>query len=65
MDPIELIEELNKIIKNNRKVVQDVVLTEGATDYTNYKYMMGQLKGLDNVEQEFKEFLQKRRIQVE
>jgi|TARA_R100000655_G_scaffold64214_1_gene102743 hypothetical protein len=65
MDPIELIEELNKIIKNNRKAVQDVVLTEGATDYTNYKYMMGQLKGLDNVEQEFKEFLQKRRIQVE
>ena len=65
MDPIELIEELNKIIKNNRKVVQDVVLTEGATDYTNYKYMMGQLKSLENVEQEFKEFLQKRRIQVE
>jgi|TARA_X000001388_G_scaffold20912_1_gene13835 hypothetical protein len=65
MDPIELIEELNRIIKNNRKVVQDVVLTEGATDYTNYKYMMGQLKSLENVEQEFKEFLQKRRIQVE
>ena len=65
MDPIELIEELNKIIKNNRKVVQDVVLTEGATDYTNYKYMMGQLKSLENVEQEFKEFLQKRRIQVQ
>ena len=65
MDPIELIEELNRIIKNNRKVVQDVVLTEGATDYTNYKYMMGQIKGLDNVEQEFKEFLQKRRIQFE
>ena len=65
MDPIELIEELNRIIKNNRKVVQDVVLTEGAPDYTNYKYMMGQLKSLENVEQEFKEFLQKRRIQVE
>ena len=65
MDPIELIEELNRIIKNNRKVVQDVVLTEGATDYTNYKYMMGQLKSLENVEQEFKEFLQKRRIQFE
>ena len=65
MDPLELIEELNRIIKNNRKVVQDVVLTEGATDYTNYKYMMGQLKSLENVEQEFKEFLQKRRIQVE
>ena len=45
--------------------MQDVVLTEGATDYTNYKYMMGQLKSLENVEQEFKEFLQKRRIQVE
>ena len=65
MDPIELIEELNRIIKNNRKVVQDVVLTEGATDYTKYKYKMGQLKSLENVEQEFKEFLQKRRIQVE
>jgi hypothetical protein len=27
--------------------------------------LIGQLKSLDNVEQEFKEFLQKRRIQVE
>jgi len=65
MDPIELIEELNKIIKSNRKLVEDVVLTGGATDYTNYMYLMGKLKSLDNVEQEFKEFLQKRRIQVE
>ena len=65
MDPIELIEALNRIIKNNKKAVNDVVLTDAATDYTNYKYMMGQLKGLDNVEQEFKEFLQKRRIQFE
>ena len=65
MDPIELIEELNRIIKNNKKAVHDVVLTDAATDYTNYKYMMGQLKGLDNVEQEFKEFLKKRRIQFE
>jgi hypothetical protein len=65
MDPLELIEELNKILKNNKRTVKDVVLTGGATDYTNYMYLMGQLKSLDNVEQEFKEFLQKRRIQVE
>ena len=65
MDPIELIEELNKILKSNRKLVEDVVLTGGATDYTNYMYLMGKLKSLDNVEQEFKEFLQKRRIQFE
>jgi len=65
MDPIELIEELNKILKSNRKLVEDVVLTGGATDYTNYMYLMGKLNSLDNVEQEFKEFLQKRRIQVE
>ena len=65
MDPIELIEELNKILKNNRKAVKDVLLTGGATDYTNYMNLIGQLKSLDNVEQEFKEFLQKRRIQVE
>tara|TARA_R100001015_G_scaffold14276_1_gene6489 strand:+ start:55 stop:252 length:198 start_codon:yes stop_codon:yes gene_type:complete len=65
MDPLELIEELNKILKNNKRTIEDVVLTGGATDYTNYMYLMGQLKSLDNVEQEFKEFLQKRRIQVE
>ena len=65
MDPIELIEELNKILKNNRKLVHDVVLTGGASDYNNYMYLMGKLKSLDNVEQEFKEFLQKRRIEVE
>ena len=65
MDPIELIEELNRILKNNKKLVHDVVLTGGATDYTNYMYLMGKLKSLENVEQEFKEFLQKRRIQVE
>jgi|TARA_B100001057_G_C22607045_1_gene855096 hypothetical protein len=65
MDPLELIEELNKILKNNKRTIEDVVLTGGATDYTNYMYLMGQLKSLDNVEQEYKEFLQKRRIQVE
>ena len=65
MDPLELIEELNKILKNNRKAVHDVILTGGATDYTNYMNLIGQLKSLDNVEQEFKEFLQKRRIEVE
>ena len=65
MDPLELIEQLNKILKNNKRTVKDVVLTGGATDYTNYMYLMGQLKSLDNVEQEYKEFLQKRRIQVE
>ena len=57
MDPLELIEELNKILKNNKRTIEDVVLTGGATDYTNYMYLMGQLKSLDNVEQEFKEFL--------
>tara|TARA_E500000318_G_C3456027_1_gene170705 strand:+ start:420 stop:617 length:198 start_codon:yes stop_codon:yes gene_type:complete len=65
MDPLELIEELNKILKNNKRTIEDVVLTGGATDYTNYMYLMGQLKSLDNVEQEYKDFLQKRRIQVE
>ena len=47
MDPLELIEELNKILKNNKRTVKDVVLTGGATDYTNYMYLMGQLKSLD------------------
>ena len=65
MDPIELIEELNKILNNNKRTLEDVVLTGGATDYTNYMYLMGQLKSVDNVEQEYKECLQKRRIQAE
>jgi len=65
MDPLELIEELNKILKNNKRTIEDVVLTGGATDYTNYMNLIGQLASLDFIEQETQDFLQKRRINVE
>tara|TARA_R110000803_G_scaffold33048_3_gene72513 strand:+ start:232 stop:432 length:201 start_codon:yes stop_codon:yes gene_type:complete len=65
MDPIELIEELKKIIRNKKTDISEVILTGGAQDYTNYSNLIGQIKSLDYVEQEVRHFLQKRRINVE
>ena len=62
MDVIDLIEELNKIIKTKRQDIADVLLTGGVENYSNYQNLVGQLKSLDHIEQEVKEFLQKRKM---
>ena len=62
MDVIDLIEELNKIIKTKRQDIADVLLTGGVENYSNYQNLVGQLKSLDHIEQEVKDFLQKRKM---
>jgi hypothetical protein len=62
MDVLDLIEELNKIIKTKRQDIADILLTGGVEDYTNYQNLVGQLKSLDYIEQEVKDFLQKRKM---
>jgi len=65
MDPIDLVKEIRKIISEKRIDISDVILTGGVEDYTNYSNLVGQLKSLDYVEQEVRDFLQKRRIDVD
>ena len=62
MDVLDLIEELNKIIKTKRQDIADVLLTGGVENYSNYQNLVGQLKSLDHIEQEVKDFLQKRKM---
>ena len=62
MDVLDLIEELNKIIKTKRQDISDVLLTGGVENYSNYQILVGQLKSLDHIEQEVKDFLQKRKM---
>ena len=62
MDVVELIEELNKIIRTKRQDIADIILTGGVEDYTNYQNLVGQLKALNHVEQEVKDLLQKRKM---
>jgi DUF1009 family protein len=62
MDVVELIEELNKIIRTKRQDISDILLTGGVEDYTNYQNLVGQLKSLNYVEQEVKDLLQKRKM---
>jgi hypothetical protein len=62
MDVIDLIEELNKIIKTKRQDIADVLLTGGVENYSNYQNLVGQIKSLDHIEQEVKDFLQKRKM---
>ena len=59
MDVVELIEELNKIIRTKRQDIADILLTGGVEDYTNYQNLVGQLKSLDHIEQELKDLLDK------
>ena len=62
MGVLDLIEELNKIIKTKRQDIADILLTGGVEDYTNYQNLVGQVKSLDYIEQEVKDFLQKRKM---
>lgn len=62
MDVLDLIEELNKIIKTKRQDISDVLLTGGVENYSNYQNLVGQIKSLDHIEQEVKDFLQKRKM---
>tara|TARA_R100001086_G_C11751369_1_gene235461 strand:- start:437 stop:634 length:198 start_codon:yes stop_codon:yes gene_type:complete len=62
MDVVEFIEALNKIIRNRRQDLSDIILTGGVEDYTNYQNLVGQLKSLDHIEQEVKDILQKRKM---
>ena len=62
MDVVELIEELNKIIRTKRQDIADIILTGGVEDYTNYQNLVGQLKSLAHIEQEVKDLLQKRKM---
>ena len=62
MDVLDLIEELNKIIKTKRQDIADILLTGGVENYSNYQNLVGQLKSLDHIEQEVKDFLQKRKM---
>ena len=62
MDILDLIEELKKIIKTKRQDINDVILTGGVENYSNYQNLVGQLKSLDHIEQEVRDFLQKRKV---
>jgi|TARA_R110001583_G_scaffold86373_3_gene225704 DUF1009 family protein len=62
MDILDLIEELKKIIKTKRQDISDVILTGGVENYSNYQNLVGQLKSLDHIEQEVRDFLQKRKV---
>jgi len=65
MNPIDLIKEIKKIISEKRMDISDVILTGGVEDYNNYSNLVGQLKSLDFIEQEIRDFLQKRRIDID
>ena len=62
MDVVELIEALNKIIRERRQDISDIILTGAVEDYTNYQNLVGQLKSLNHIEQEVKDLLQRRKI---
>ena len=62
MNVVELIEALNKIIRERRQDISDIILTGAVEDYTNYQNLVGQLKSLNHIEQEVKDLLQRRKI---
>ena len=65
MNVVELIEALNKIIRERRQDISDIILTGAVEDYTNYQNLVGQLKSLNHIEQEVKDLLQRRKINEE
>ena len=53
------LEHVNKIIKDRRSHVLDILSSDGVKNMEHYKELMGNLSSLDYIEQELKSLLNK------
>ena len=65
MDQIYFAEAVFRIIRERRQAVQDLLLYDNVKNMEQYRELMGNLKALDNVEQELKGLLDKQERSVD
>ena len=59
MDEINLAQFILKLVRDKKTQVSEVLVNDGVKDMEHYRRLMGNLDGLEYVEQELKSLLEK------
>jgi hypothetical protein len=58
MDAIQLAELIYRAIRNKKEHISEITM-QGVEDFPKYKYMVGQLHGLEGLEQDIRDILKR------
>ena len=58
MDDIHLAELIYRAIRNKKEHITEITM-QGVEDFPKYKYMVGQLHGLEGLEQDIRDILKR------
>ena len=62
MDYIVLVQHIQKIVRNRKSIISDVLENNGISSMEQYRELMGELNGLNYVSQELTGLLEKREL---
>ena len=58
MDVVQFAERIFRVIREKKEQIIEITM-QGVEDYEKYKYMVGQLHGLESIERELQEILKR------
>ena len=62
MDYIVLVQHIQKIVRNRKSIISDVLENNGISSMEQYRELMGELNGLNYVTQELTGLLEKKEL---
>ena len=62
MDYIVLVQHIQKIVRNRKSIISDVLENNGNSSMEQYRELMGELNGLNYVSQELTGLLEKQEL---
>ncbi len=62
MDYIVLVQHIQKIVRNRKSIISDVLENNGISSMEQYRELMGELNGLNYVSQELTGLLEKQEL---
>jgi|TARA_X000001388_G_scaffold60627_1_gene46019 hypothetical protein len=65
MDGILITNHILKLINDKRNQISELLISNGVKDMLHYRHLMGNIEGLEFLEQELKSLLDKQELQDE
>ena len=65
MDYIVLVQHIQKIVRNRKSIISDVLENNGISSMEQYRELMGELNGLNYVSQELTGLLEKQERSID
>ena len=65
MDGILITNRILKLINDKRNQISELLISNGVKDMLHYRHLMGNIEGLEFLEQELKSLLDKQELQDE